>query len=96
MLLQCLCTESDVCTRTGYELYELLFDMYLGRCGMASPISFNFCGVSPEIDGEANLGSDSEECGEVHKALQTLTLGPNFMGFFPVLVLNCARQTLEP
>ena len=25
MLLQCLCTESEVCMRTGYELYELLF-----------------------------------------------------------------------
>ena len=25
MLLQCICTESEVCTRTGYELYELLF-----------------------------------------------------------------------
>ena len=24
MLLQCLCTESEVCTRTGYQLYELL------------------------------------------------------------------------
>ena len=25
MLLQCLCIESEVCMRTGYELYELLF-----------------------------------------------------------------------
>ena len=24
LLQQCLCTESEVCTRTGYELYELL------------------------------------------------------------------------
>ena len=24
LLLQCLCTESEVCTRTGYGLYELL------------------------------------------------------------------------
>ena len=29
MLLQCLCTESEVCMRTGYELYELLFFMGL-------------------------------------------------------------------
>ena len=31
MLLQCLCIESKVCTRTGYELYELLFVSLLVR-----------------------------------------------------------------